>query len=112
MTSGLGKVMRERTIKENILGEVRKERDRQDAKWGEQNHSPFVWLAILGEEVGEVNKAALESVVFRPQDRDAENQWLLQKLEDYREELVQVAAVACAMIESFDRMKWIKEGIR
>ena len=33
------------------------ERDRQDAKWGEQNHNPPVWLAILTEEVGELATA-------------------------------------------------------
>jgi NTP pyrophosphatase (non-canonical NTP hydrolase) len=36
------------------------ERQRQDAKWGEQNHDDFKWLSILMEEVGEVSKAALE----------------------------------------------------
>lgn len=37
---------------DNILREVSDERVRQDAKWGEQNHDPFKWLCILGEEVG------------------------------------------------------------
>lgn len=62
------------------------ERYAQDAKWGEQNHYPAYWLAILGEEVGEANKAFLENDV-----------------EGYRSELVQVAAVATAMVESIDR---------
>ena len=62
------------------------ERDRQDKKWGEQNHDVYKWLAILGEEVGEVNKAALE--------------------ENYNEtidELIQIGAVVVAMIESLER---------
>ena len=29
------------------LGDVLAERERQDAKWGEQNHDPFTWLTIL-----------------------------------------------------------------
>ena len=66
--------------------EVIKERRRQDEKWGEQNHGPFKWLAILGEEVGEANKAALE-------DDSA----------GYRNELIQVAAVAMAMVGCHDR---------
>lgn len=66
--------------------DIQAERERQEAKWGEQNHDPFVWLAILMEEVGEVGKATVE--------RD----W-----REYRAELVQVAAVAEAMILSTDR---------
>lgn len=50
---------------------------------------------ILGEEVGEVQKAALESY-FRYEGRNND-------YSDYRKELIQVAAVAIAMIESYDR---------
>lgn len=77
--------------RETILHEVSLERDNQNAKWGEQNHKPALWLMILGEEVGEVNKAALESLFGG------------KTLQEYREELVQVAAVAVAMIECYDR---------
>lgn len=73
-----------------VLQEVYVERQAQENEWGEQNHHPFKWLAILGEEVGEANRAALE--------KDRHN---------YREELVQVAAVAAAMVESFDRGNWL-----
>lgn len=69
-----------------IFKEVQAERDRQDEKWGEQNHKPPRWSVILSEEVGEVNKAILEE--------DAPN---------YRHELIQVAAVAILMIECLDR---------
>lgn len=68
------------------MNDVKEERLRQNEKWGEQNHSRLMWCAILTEEVGEVAKAALE-------DSPSE----------YREELVQVAAVAVAAIESHDR---------
>ena len=46
--------------KKKILQLILEERQKQDEKWGEQNHNIYKWLAILGEEVGEVNKAALE----------------------------------------------------
>jgi NTP pyrophosphatase (non-canonical NTP hydrolase) len=36
------------------------ERDRQDEKWGAQDHSDEKWLVILMEEVGEIAKAMLE----------------------------------------------------
>lgn len=73
---------------ERWLSDVRRERKRQDRLWGEQNHPPTTFLAILGEEFGEVCQAALE-----------------KKHEQYRKELVQVAAVAVQMIEAFDRAR-------
>jgi hypothetical protein len=78
---------------EAILRQVAEERIRQDAKWGVlRSHHPFTWLVILGEEVGEANKAALEL-----------NYGGSATPADYRSELVQVAAVAVAAIESLDR---------
>ncbi|EKN86873.1 hypothetical protein LEP1GSC034_0876 [Leptospira interrogans str. 2003000735] len=81
-------------MKEKIIQEILREREKQDQEWGEQNHIPIEWCAILGEEVGEVNKAALETH-FK---YDGKND-----LSDYRKELIQVAAVALAMIECLDR---------
>lgn len=72
----------------SVLERVAKERERQDAKWGEQNHAPLKWSVILTEECGEVAKAALEV------DHAA-----------YISELVQVAAVAVAAVESALRGK-------
>ena len=71
--------------------DVLAERERQEAKWGEQNHDPEIYLAILLEEVGEASECALHRRFGGP---EAAN---------YREELVQVAAVALAMIECEDR---------
>ncbi len=83
-----------------VIFEVIDERERQDEKWGEQNHDPFKYLAILGEEVGEANNAVLEAFDFKCDQFD------VTRLNAYREELIQVAAVAVAMVESFDRGKW------
>jgi len=80
-----------------ILFEVAEERKRQDKKWGEQNHKPIEWCAILGEEVGEVNKCVVESKWAIDQDYERE------QLQEYRKELIQVAAVAVSMIESLER---------
>ena len=68
------------------LDEIRLERKKQDEKWGEQNHSPLYWISILVEEVGEAAKEVLEN-----------------KHSNYRQELVQCAAVCVAAIESLDR---------
>lgn len=36
------------------------ERKNQDEKWGEQNHSPLLWLSIIREKFGEMYKEANE----------------------------------------------------
>jgi len=72
-------------LMEDILQEIRNERARQDAKWGSQRHlPPYTWMTILMEEVGEAAKASLEGDPV-----------------GYAEELVQVAAVTVAALESF-----------
>ena len=79
----------------NVLIEVFDERKRQDEIWGKQNHTPMEWLPILMEEVGEASKAALEEYF---------NEYVkAESFKNYRTELIHVAAVAIAMIESFDR---------
>lgn len=43
-----------------ILTEVSAERNRQDVRFGEQNHEPVKYFAILSEEFGEVAKEVVE----------------------------------------------------
>lgn len=90
----------------DILSEIREERSRQDAKWGEQNHSPIEWCAILSEEVGEVSKEALELHFAQLGHAGKSDDWYAEKLALYRKEVIQVAAVALAMAESLERNKW------
>lgn len=79
------------TFTVQVTCEVLDERQKQDAKWGEQNHSPAEWLAVLTEEVGEVAQEVLR------------NRFGGRDLSAYRAELIQVAAVAVAMVECLDR---------
>lgn len=82
---------------EAVCRDVLSERARQDRKWGVQEHDPEMWMVILGEEYGEACQAVLADK-FDKNDRHRE------KLSgEYRKELVQVAAVAMAAIECFDR---------
>jgi hypothetical protein len=90
---------------DKIFPEISDERLRQDAKWGEQNHDPFTWLCILGEEVGEVNKAACDAYKWPLGGFDK------KALKNYRAELVQVAAVAISMLACLDRGKWCENEI-
>lgn len=76
---------------DRVFEAVIAERARQDRKWGTQNHSDALWLAILSEEFGEAAKEANETH-FRGKDTG-----LLVA------ELVQVIAVCKAWIECIER---------
>jgi len=80
-----------------IIQEILAERKRQNEQFGVQNHDPARWSLILNEEVGEANKEVCE---YEFATRTADEQIRLQNL---RTELIQVAAVALAFIESLDR---------
>lgn len=88
------------TIITNIQAvvDVVAERERQDTLWGIQNHAPQQWLHVLVEEVGEVAKAINDS-------HFGGEPWT-----EYRTEMVQVAAVALAAIESYDRNEGAHEA--
>lgn len=95
----------------NIFRDIFAERVRQDDKWGQQNHTQMIWLGILAEEFGEAAKEVNE-LHFRPGSITEQNSVAYQ-IEPHdsihtqrvriRTELIQVAAVAVAMIESLDR---------
>jgi len=87
-----------KTKTKGVLKEVRKERVRQDALWGEQDNTAEEWMVILMEEVGEVC-------------REIQDMTTTGKFDNYREELIQVAAVAVSAVECFDRqMKLYNKG--
>lgn len=73
----------------DVFGDVAMERGRQDTKWGGRpgidRRDDATYAAVLGEEFGEVCKA-----------------WLERDMDNLREELVQVAAVAVAWVEELD----------
>lgn len=77
---------------EDVLSAVIAERQRQDTKWGVQDRSIIEWLAILAEEFGEVSDEVVEVHFGRKVD-----------IADYRQEMIQVAAVAVAAVECLDR---------
>lgn len=68
---------------------VEKERERQNQKWGVQNHDDGTWLMILTEEVGEVAES-MQRAKGWGKETDANN-----KLE----EIIHVCAVSLRMIE-------------
>lgn len=80
-----------------VATDISEERQRQNKKWGEQNHPDEIWLAILSEELGEVSQALLHNK-FGGHARGT-----------LRDELVQVAAVAVQWLECLDRNGEIME---
>jgi hypothetical protein len=80
-----------------VLEAIGAERGKQLAKWGDQSdRSPAEWLIILAEEFGEVAKDVYEMTLGKQTGGN-------EHAENYRKELVQVAAVAAAAIEAFDK---------
>lgn len=81
-------------LAKNLANEIiDAERDRQNDKWGFQDHPSEWWLAILMEEVGELSKEMLEKQ-FGPQGHSFKPGVRLIQ------ELIQVAAVSRAWLES------------
>lgn len=82
------------TNQKSIIEEIKLERKRQDSRFGNQprNLMPTVYLAVLTEELGEVARSIIEG--------DSEN---------YRIELIQLAAVSIAAIEEYDNGLAINE---
>ncbi|WP_274726200.1 MazG-like family protein [Xenorhabdus bovienii] len=80
-----------------VMSDVISEMNRQDKKWGaNRNLSPFIWHAILSEEVGEFAQAILHDEYGGDHAGTA------------RTEMVQIAAVALQIIEMYDRLEGSK----
>jgi NTP pyrophosphatase (non-canonical NTP hydrolase) len=75
---------------------VGEERVRQMDLWGEQDHHPLQWIALLTEELGEAAEHVNDAFI-PPNDPQGFDE------DGYREELVHVAAVAVAAITALDR---------
>jgi NTP pyrophosphatase (non-canonical NTP hydrolase) len=75
---------------DSIFKAIALERKHQDAKWGEQNHDDYTWLAILAEEIGESAQAVLHDTFGGSASGTL------------RGELIQAAAVLVAWLENIE----------
>jgi hypothetical protein len=82
---------RQADLMQEVNNEVLLERLNQNEKWGLQRYHIGVWLAILGEEFGEVCQAS-QSYLNLVSSKDTDEN-------DLFKELIHVAAVACAIAE-------------
>ena len=96
-----GKENNTESIRSVAVNLVNNERNRQDAKWGTQNHEPAVWTVILGEEFGEFCEAVNETIFCYGDNAKPEK----GGYENMIEELTHVAAVATGAIECLMRNK-------
>lgn len=78
------------------------ERCKQDTKWGEQNHPVELWLAILMEEVGELSRCVNE---YHSQSKYP-SYYKGVDLNEFENEIIQIAAVCKAMWECGQRNGW------
>ena len=86
------------TSQEWILDAIKAERTRQDRKWGTvatRKDELERWMVILGEEYGEACRCVLEA---HPLQQKLPGDWMFK----LRKELIQVAAVAVACLETLD----------
>jgi hypothetical protein len=86
-----------------IHNERSRAHDKHDANGGSMERRSFddpMWLPVLGEEFGEVARVLCEA------DHSHQNMSHRQTAERLREELVQVAAMACAWIDAIDLEIW------
>lgn len=95
----------DREITQNILQEIKKERQKQVEKWGVQNHLNEHWLCILAEEFGEAAQLVTKGEV-PPKEMD--NKIYLKNL---REELIQTAAVCVAWLENLEEKDLFLKGV-
>ena len=99
LVSDLGLNYMRRELVYEVFDEVR----RQDEKWGQQLHDPFVWLAILNEEIGEFAEAVLKT--WGVEDNKPKHNARLAS----RQELIQVIAVSLQILWSLDLQKYWTE---
>lgn len=85
--SNANAILNERIRRLNRAKPILDERDHQDEKWGEQNHTLDEWMIILDKWKG---KLAAEIIEYW-ESPHGKNQW--------RRRAIQVAAVALAMVE-------------
>lgn len=72
---------------QEVLEEVRAERARQDAKWGgpehDDGHEQAIWVRLIDDRLA------------YPEDANG--------CKEYRQDMIEIAALAVAAVESFDR---------
>lgn len=80
---------------ETVIADIKREREKQDDKWGIQEHTAPVWVSIIGEEYGETCKAVNEFMFHATQANEQE----------IYNEAIQTAASCVALCEHILRVR-------
>lgn len=86
----------------DVLQAVADERLRQDEKRGEQNHNPYIYLAIVLEELGELAQAILQTQFGGEKGG----------VDSIKKEALHTAATAVAVIECLNRNTWTNDDVQ
>lgn len=96
-----------------ILEEIQEERKRQDDKWGEQNHTFTDFSPTTATAVANASRHYCDEqfrngtgswqYIIEEELYESLEQAALGNVKEFREELIQTAAVVVAMIECLDR---------
>jgi NTP pyrophosphatase (non-canonical NTP hydrolase) len=84
---------------QRVLDAIAQERIVQTQLWGVQRHTFPNWIAILTEELGEAAEAVLK---FTFPEADRSTLGPRELVDQIRTELVQLAAVATAVVEQIE----------
>lgn len=94
----------------SALGEVYAERERQDAKWGEQNHPDGTATGMGEQRMADLARRLCDAAHKAGQgtwrhilDEEVREAFAEADPAKLRAELIQVAAVAVAWVEAIDR---------
>jgi hypothetical protein len=94
----------------DVFDEVRAERERQDAKWGEQNHPDGTSDNPMNREIAAISKQDCDEAFADDRgtwshilDEEVAEAFAESDPQKLRTELLQVAAVAVAWVEAIDR---------
>lgn len=104
----------------HILEEVKQEQERQVKKWGIQNHPDYTVLGLLPPSLPVMMNATADNAkyicdvkfkngkvswndIFVEEALEASEEAKLGNTAALREELIQVAAVACSWVDAIDR---------
>lgn len=93
----------DKEIQNGILYEIVREREHQDRKWGgpdhDDTHEPYAWVSFITVYLGQ---AISYTSVYHSDKSGAGNSEVSLRM--FRYNMVKVAALAVAAIETIDRM--------
>ena len=96
----------EQKVLQNLFEDITDEMERQDKKWGKQEHQMSIWMTILTEEHGEIAKAICD--LYNSPNREEKKKHFQQ----VKLELVQTIAVGMQWLNYLKENEYRAKTIR